>query len=68
MTPRHHISEAAVVSGLGCCTVTGDLPTRLYQQVCAKVPVASYLRPVSYTHLDVYKRQDRHAVSVPNGR
>ncbi len=48
MTPRHHISEAAVVSGLGCCTVTGDLPTRLYQQVCAKVPVASYLRQLPW--------------------
>lgn len=48
MSPRHHISEAAVVSGLGCCTVTGDLPATLYQQVCAKVPVTSYLRPLPW--------------------
>ena len=41
----------------------GNLRTALYEYVIAKSLNGKFV-PVSYTHLDVYKRQERHLAKV----
>lgn len=43
-----HQTNGALVSGLGCCAVTGNQPSSLYQSVCARVSASTFLRPVPY--------------------
>lgn len=48
MTLSSQSPDAAVISGLGCCAVTGDQPATLYQRVLAGANVGSFVQAVPW--------------------
>ena len=63
MQKQKRVAAIHDISGFGRCSLTVALPILSAAGVeCSVMPTAVLSTPVSYTHLDVYKRQPKDKV------